>query len=220
MAVELVWSSIQGRSPVGVELGVDWVRDSLAQGSGMAELLTRGLGRFSSAVLLSPSATGAPPVTSLDHHGRGIRSSDADQIAERLLESFAAAGVLTLVVEDDMQRRGDPAVGLDAAFVGDRVVRWADLGVGAASAVHHLRASAYPLNAFACWASSAELGLEAGVSLGESQQAALVGSTCAVMTAVYDAETYLVLMSRDLEATLVAGVAADGITKVGRAFTP
>jgi hypothetical protein len=220
MAVELVWSSIQGRSPVSVELGVDWVRDSLAQGSGMAELMTRQLGRFSSAVLLSPSATGAPPVTSLDHHGRGIRSSDADQIAERLLESFAAAGVLTLVVEDDMQRRGDPAVGLEVAFVGDRVVRWADLRVGAASAGHLLRASAYPLNAFACWASSAELGLKAGVSLSESQQAALVGSTCAVMTAVYDAETHLVLMSRDLEATLVAGVAADGITKVGRAFTP
>jgi hypothetical protein len=120
MAVELVWSSIQGRSPVGVELGGDWVRDSLAQGSGMAELMTRQLGRFSSAVLLSPSATGAPPVTSLDHHGRGIRSSDADQIAERLLESFAAAGVLTLVVEDDMQRRGDPAVGLEALLSSGR----------------------------------------------------------------------------------------------------
>lgn len=189
-------------SPVSVELGAGWVRGSLAQGSGMAELMTRRLDKLGSAVLLSPSVQGAAPVTSLDDLGRGIRSSDADQIAQRLLESFAAAGVRTLVVEDDLARRGDPGVGLDVAFVGDRVVRWADLGVGADVAVQLLRAGAsgYPLNAFACWPPSAELGLEAGVPLGERQQAALVESTCAVITAVYDAETYLVLMSRDLEA--------------------
>lgn len=189
-------------SPVSAKLGADWTRGSLAQGSDLAASMTRRLAEFASARLLIPPVPGAAPVTSLDDHGRGTRSSDADQIAQRLLGSFAAAGVRTLVVEDDLARRGDPGVGLDVAFIGDRVVRWADLGVGANAAVQLLRAGAsgYPLNAFACWRPSAELGLKAGVILGESQQAALVDSTSAVITSVYDAETYLVLMSRDLEA--------------------
>lgn len=193
-------------SPVSAELGADWVRGSLAQGSGMAELMTRRLGKLGSAVLLSPSAPGAAPITSLDDLGRGIRPSDADQIARRLLQSFGAAGVKTLVVEDDLARRGDPGVGLDVAFVGDRVVRWADLGAGAEAAAVLLRAGAsgYPLNAFACWPPPAELGLKVGAPLTESQQAALVESTCAVITSVYDAETYLVLMSHDLEAAVTA----------------
>ena len=189
-------------SPVTTELGADWTRGSLAQGSDLAASMTRRLVEFASARLLIPLVPGAAPVTSLDDHGRGNRSSDADQIARRLFESFAAAGVRTLVVEDDLARRGDPGVGLDVAFVGDRVVRWANIGVGVDAAVQLLRAGAsgYPLNAFACWPPSTELGLKAGVILGESRQTALVDSTSAVITSVYDAETYLVLMSRDLEA--------------------
>jgi hypothetical protein len=145
---------------------------------------------------------GEVSITSLDDHGRGIRSSEADQIAKRVLECFAQVGVRTLVVEDDLARRGDRAIGADVAFVGDRVIRWADLEVGSVAAVRLLGtgASGYPLNAYTCWLAPIELGLEYGETLDVSQQAFLVDSICAVITSVYDAEAYLMLMSDDLKA--------------------
>jgi hypothetical protein len=164
-------------------------------------MMTRRLAGLKSARLLAPQMPGVASMASLDDHGRGIRSIDADQIAERVFESFTEVGVRTLVVEDDLARWGDRGLGANVAFVGDRVIRWIDLEVGAVAAARLLRSgsSGYPLNAFASWLAPVELGLEAGKTLDESQQAALVDSTCAVITSVYDAESYLLLMSHDLE---------------------
>lgn len=185
--------------PVSTALGADWVRGSLAQGSGLARMMTRQLARLEVARVLVPEAS-VGPVTSLDDRGRGLRSSDADQVAGRVLESFREVGVATLVVEDDLARCGDASLGANSAFVAGSVIRWAELEVGVFAAVRLLRtgASGYPLNAFACWHAPMEVGLDAGETLDDSQQASLIDSTCAVITSVYDAEAYLVLMSRDL----------------------
>jgi hypothetical protein len=193
-------SGLAGMS-VSTPLGADWVQGSLAQGSGLATMMTLRLDRMETARLLAPEVPGAGSVAPLDDYARGIRSSDSDQVAKRVLESFAEVGVRTLVVEDDLARRGDPGLGADVAFLSDRVIRWADLAVGAVAAVRLLRtgSSGYPLNAFACWGAPVELGLEAGKTLDESRQASLVDSTCAVITSIYDAEAYLLLMSHDLE---------------------
>lgn len=180
--------------------GADWIRNSLAQGAGLATLMVQRLGKLQAAWLLAP-ARSSEPGTVLDDHGRGIRTTDADLIAERLFAAFVEAGATTLVVEDDLARRGDPALGSDVVFIDDHVVRWADLRAGAAAAVRLLRtgASGYPLNAFVCYPAAVELGLETGKTLDASRQAALVDSACAVIVSVYDAETYIVLMSSDLE---------------------
>ncbi len=63
----------------------------------------------------------------LDGHGRGISQFDADVVLDRVVDALALTGATTLVVEDDLARRGDPGLYGQVAFVRGRVLRWADL---------------------------------------------------------------------------------------------
>lgn len=166
-------------------------------------LMTQRLDHLPSARLVAPQLPRSDGPTSLDDHGRGVHPSAADYLAQQVLCRFAASGNQTLIVEDDLARRGDPGL-QEAAFVGDRVLRWRELGVEAKQAVRLLRsgASGYPLIAYVCRGASADVGLEAGTLLDSKKQAALVDSTVAILVTVYDAEAYLLLMSHDWEALL------------------
>jgi len=187
-------------SPIDTKSGTRWVRSSLASGSILSAMVMKRLSDFSAARLLAPD-TALPGLTHiLDDNGRGIRTCDVDLIAGRVLEKFSVAGVQTLVVEDDLARRGDALSGHDVAYVDDHVVRWIDLTASPVAAVQLLRrgASGYPLNAFACWLSPEALGLESGRDLGEGERASIVSSTGSVLVSVYDAEAFVALMSPEL----------------------
>jgi hypothetical protein len=176
----------------------DWVRGSLAQGSSLAMLMSQRLGSLLGARLLAPD-TARQLV--LDDRGRGIRSSDADVIAQRFLARVGPEVVKTLIVEDDLARRGDASVGRDVAFVEDRILRWTSLDdTASAGALLRKGSSGYPLNAFGCRAPATALGLGPGHTLTAVEQARVVDATELIVVSVYDAEAYLMLMTRALEA--------------------
>lgn len=186
--------------PIDVGSGAQWVRGSLGSGSILSTLVSKRLGDFTAARILVPEEALAGLSGLLDDDGKGVQTSDADLVAGRVLEKFAAAGVQTVVVEDDLARRGDASLAQDVAYVQDHVLRWADLTNGPVGGAQLLRggSSGYPLNAYACWLSPVELGLEPGRDLEEKERESIVASTCAVFVSVYDAEAFVVLMSPEL----------------------
>jgi hypothetical protein len=187
--------------PLSIAEAVDWVRESLAQGSALAMLMAERLGLFSSARLLVPEA-GKQQWTFLPgEHGRGYRSRDIDLLAGQFLRSLACFDLQTLLVEDDLARKGDPNLAA-VAYVEDRVLRWIELGPDPARAVALLRggSSGYPLNAFVCRRSPTQLRLRPGRQLDAEQQASIVESTEVTIVSVYDAEAYVALLSPGVRA--------------------
>ena len=173
-----------------------WVRGSLAQGSDLARLIGARLSTLTKALLLvEPSRVqGHGPI--LDDSGRGIPSSEADEVAKRLLASAARTAKLTLVVEDDVARKGDPHLGR-AAFVGTRVLRWEEVDDQAASAVTLLRRGAfgYPLNAYVCQGTATDLGLSADSQLSPVLQERIADAVLGVLVSVWDAEAFVAVVS-------------------------
>jgi hypothetical protein len=191
-------TSVVGQ-PVDIERAVDWVRGSLAQGSDLARLVGANLSTLANALLLvEPSrARGLEPI--LDDNGRGIPALEADEIAERLLARAAHRTAVTLIVEDDLARRGDPNVGR-ATFVADRVLRWEEVDNKARRAVSLLRrgASGYPLNAYLCQGSATDLGLTADEDLSPVRQQCLAEAVLGVIVSVWDAEALVAVVSSKL----------------------
>jgi hypothetical protein len=192
-------------SPVDSALGTDWARGSLAQGSMISMLMTERLAQLARARLLVPPQTETAS-TSIDDFGRGIMRSDSDRVVRLVLGSLATVGLRTLVVEDDLARRGDHVTGGKLAFVDDRIIRWVDLEAGASDGVALLRtgASGYPLNAFGSVLSAAALGLSEGKSMDSDQQQLFVEGVGAVFVSVFDAEACLMLLTAELDDRLVA----------------
>jgi hypothetical protein len=186
--------------PIAADEAMDWARGSLAQGSTLAMSMTQRLESFRWAWLVAPpdAEHQAPP--RLDELGHGIKTSAADLLGARLLPYLTRAGLRVLLVEDDLARRGDPNLGCDVAFVGERVVRWSEAAGGPARAVALLRSgsSGYPLNAFLCRASAKQLGLEPGIQIDAEVQELIVESAEAVIVSVYDAEAFVALVSSDV----------------------
>jgi len=184
-----------GPAPVDFDRAADWVRDSLAQGSEFSIRVARRLSDLPQAIVIGPPL-GDSQV--LDGHGRGISQVDADVVLDRVVDALALTGVKTLVVEDDLARRGDPSLHGQVAFVGGRVLRWADLSRAKASRLVRTGASGYPLNAFVCRADAISLSLTPERELSEADAVALAHSVCAVVTSVYDAESFVILGAADL----------------------
>lgn len=181
------------------ERALDWVRGSLAQGSDLARLIGARLSTLSKALLLVEPSRVQGPGPILDDSGRGIPSSEADEVAKRLLATAARKAKLTLLVEDDMARQGDPHLGR-VAFVGARVLRWAEVDDQVTSAVTLLRggASGYPLNAYVCQGTALDLGLSADLQLSPTQQERLADLVLGVLVSVWDAEAFVAVISSTL----------------------
>lgn len=148
-----------------------------------------------------------PEEPELDDVSRALSQEDVDAVVQHILRALAAGGG-TLVVEDDLARRGDRLDGV--AFVGDRVLRWADLTTDVARATRLLRlgASGYPLNAFVSRLSAGSLFLRPGQTVGEDEVRALAQSVAVVINSVYDAESFVLLATPDLTDVLAPAASA------------
>ncbi len=166
-------------------------------------LMTEQLASLSGALLIAPIDID-PGQPRLDDHGHGYSSAEVDRLAVKLLQALVAEGARTLVVEDDLARRGDPRLEGNVGFVEDRVVKWAELDRGTVDAVTLLRSgsSGYPLNAFVSTLSARELMLEPRSQLRSETLSSIVRSVVAVIASVYDAEAYVALLTDEaLEVT-------------------
>jgi hypothetical protein len=168
-----------------------YVLNSLNRGTALAELVARELWRTGEALLLAPSnSVKESPL----ERGQGLATAVADEFAVRFLRRAEDGGGRSLVVESDLARRGDPHLDADVAYIGNRVLRWVDMPDDPSHGTRLLRsgASGYPLNAFVCDRSSAELGLFPGADLTETTQSRIAGSVRAIIVSALDAETFLV----------------------------
>jgi hypothetical protein len=152
----------------------------------------------SEAMLVAPVGLD-PEHPELDNHARGYSVAEVDQLIGRLLHALVAKGARTVIVEDGPARHGDPRLEGEVAFVGNRVVRWAALDANTDDALVLLRcgSSGHPLNAFVSTRSVSELTLVPGSQLRSEPVSSIVRSLVAVITSVYDAEAYVVLLTTE-----------------------
>ncbi|HTZ43213.1 MAG TPA: hypothetical protein VMB79_05070 [Jatrophihabitans sp.] len=180
-----------------------WARESLADGSELAMLVRDRLAEFSTALVIAPALSPSMSI-SIDDRGRGMHTSDVDLALRPLLESFRQAGARTLIVEDDLARCGDPRLPAKVVYAGDRVLRWCDFIPGAQDPVRLLRtgASGYPLNAIISSADAGALDLTPGRTLSYENLRRVSAAGGAVITSVYDAESYLILVTENLAVSM------------------
>ena len=198
--------SSHGIIPAEPDEASSWIGASLAQGSALALGVAQRLSEFNTAWIVASEMPGSGPVE-IDDQARGIRTADADTAMQWLLALCLDAGLRTLIVEDDLARRGDRQRPLPfySAFLGDRVLRWVDLAETSDGAIHLLRsgASGYPLNAYLCVEPGVMPTAEGTAILTAADVPRLVTATCAVIASVYDAETYVVLMNSEIAKAIV-----------------
>jgi hypothetical protein len=122
---------------------------------------------------------------------------EVDLLLGQMLDELAGRGGCCVVIEDDGMRRHYPALSLPgvppSAFIGDRVVHWADLQpADEAIRTIYAGASGYPLNAFVVAKSCDDLRLAEGDALDETFADELARSLAGVLVAAYDAESFLI----------------------------
>ncbi len=177
-----------------------WLRCSLGQG----ELVSSATVKFieaheGHAYTLAPEAI-APARLAKPHDGGVIVPGTGSPLEAlvRELETLAQRGAACVVVEDELRLKRDPKPSLDGmlqtAFVGEKVIHWADIADGMEEVSITVRRGShgYPLNAFVTSASARELGLVDGMDLDADIAGAVVGSLVAVIVAAYDDETYII----------------------------
>lgn len=174
---------------VDLTQAISWVRRSLSQGGEASQVVAERLGAMAHAILLVSPARVSVELGELDDSGRGLPGAEADEVAARLFGLVAMRGSATLVIEDDMRRRGDPHGGR-AAFVGNRLLHWQTLTEDGVAAVRFLRtnSSGYPLNAFVVAGTSAELRFAPACELTGHDLKRLAASTLVVVASVWDNE--------------------------------
>lgn len=176
-----------------------WLKESLAGGHEISAA-TLATARLDDGVFLVLAPDGSNPGRLPGFAEGGVVSSDlANAALAGVLEDLMPRGAACVVVEDDVGRRGDPALSkrrAPSAFIGDRVICWSDLdrpGSGAA-AVQTIAeaASGYPRNAFALTQTAADLGLSEGQSLPVDFAAKAAGFLAALVVSAFDDESFLV----------------------------
>jgi hypothetical protein len=177
--------------------GHRWLSGSLRQGHCIsASVLNTGdfeHGSYSTFVdkATSVDALGDPRKGGVTSQAKAMRS------LVDVLDNLTGQEASTLIVEDNLHSPTDPAVVggvVPSAFVGDRVVSWANLETDKTDAVEKaLRVSdGYPLNAFVSRKSSSDLGLRNRIELSDAFAENVADSVVAVIVAAYDAESFVV----------------------------
>jgi hypothetical protein len=181
--------------PVELADAVAWTRESLDRGEGdfgseLCDKLRVRLDAFTSArLLVRPEWSAlARELTATGHNIEG-----SDQVAAAALGELQRLGANTLVVESDVERRGDPRDDPNSALLGERVERWLDL-CDPRAAASLLGTASWPLNAFVTQKSAEEFGLRAGAELAGEKASDLADSTVALINQVFDDEAYLILL--------------------------
>ncbi|MDE3194007.1 MAG: hypothetical protein KGN00_09995 [Chloroflexota bacterium] len=183
------------------DIALDWLRKSLMDGSrSSAHVLAVARLDHGHLFALAPAGTKPSQLTPAEGGVASVAASDAALAV--VLAGMAGEGASCVVIEDDVQRRGDPSLprfDLPSAFLDDRVIHWRDLTVDSAKAAVvavQRGASGYPLNAFVTTRSAASLGLVDGRQLDDGLLAAVESALMAVIVAVFDAESFLVWQHR------------------------
>jgi hypothetical protein len=177
-----------------------WLRYSLGQGETLSlttlEIIEQSEGR-SYAILPGD----LEPKLNLDFNGiLGLDGGPANRAMARMLKKAGARGAACVVMEDDLREKGgtnpNRKGALLTAFVGQRVIHWAELGadadIDAAVTALNLGASGYPLNAFVTSANEAELGLIDGTEVSSDIVSAISGSLMAVIVGAYDGVSFVI----------------------------
>lgn len=177
----------------------NWLRESLAGGHELSAAVL-GSSRFDAGefLVLLPTGGDLGPVPAFAEGG--VVSSDlANAALAGILEDLMRQGAASVVVEDDVGRRGDPAIDkrkAPSAFMGDRVICWSELdwpgsGTVAVETIAEA-ASGYPRNAFVLSETAADLGVSAGRSLPADFAARAAASLTAVVVSAFDDESFLI----------------------------
>jgi hypothetical protein len=181
-------------------VALEWLGYSLEQGEVVSRATLKVIQEHEGhAYTLAPE--GVDRARLANPRDGGVISPGAGSPREALareLETLAERGAACVVVEDDLRLKRDPKPSLDGllltAFVGERVLHWAELqdGMEAASVAIDRGSHGYPLNAFVTSASASELGLVDGADLDLDIASLVVGSLMAVIVSAYDDETYII----------------------------
>ena len=187
----------------GLEVDVQearaWVRYHLEGMSALLEQVSARLDDFGSARLLvlpeEVAELGIEDLT-LNHTGRMLSQADSDELVRTALVALARRGARTFLVEDELAVRSDPRGHTDDVFfVGEAVLRSEPVHGDGAAAAGLLRrgSSGYPCDALVCAETQDRLGLHHGADLTEEAVARVAASVTAVLTSVWDDETYVLL---------------------------
>jgi hypothetical protein len=130
-------------------------------------------------------------------HGGVIGTAASRECLGRMLVDGEFGPVGSLLVEDDVRRKGDPWISKIAppsAFIGERVLHWADSEMGIDKVVEaiHRGGFGYPLNVFLMTKSSAELGLVDREDAPEELPQEVVSSLLVVVVSAFDNESFLI----------------------------
>jgi hypothetical protein len=99
----------------------EWLFDSLAQGTALASAVSALLGHAVVRIVLAGRTTA---LEVLPAHGSSVPTSESDQLAAAVLEVELRSGGRTLIVEDDLARKGDRIrTHGPVGYVDDRVLR-------------------------------------------------------------------------------------------------
>lgn len=188
----------------GLEVDVQearaWVRYHLEGMSALLEQVSARLDDFGSArLLVSPEEVaelGLVDLT-LNSTGRQVSQAESDELARAALVALGRRGARTFLVEDELGRRSDgPRLTDDVFFVGEAVLRSEPLEDDCTAAAGLLRrgSSGYPCDALVCTGTQDRLGLHPGADLTEDAVAQAAASVTAVLTSVWDDETYVLLV--------------------------
>lgn len=189
-------SGIAGKV-ISAQSAIDWIRYSLSQGTELAQLVSRSLPSMTRAVLLVPPSWVQEAEPTLDKTGRDIPMSESVKVARSLLARLGATSVMTLVVEDDVRRRGHRHVG-HAAFIDDPVLYWEHLDDRGERAARLLREGAYLLNAYLLQGWPADYGLVSDKELSDRDLAHNAEATRGVIVSVWDDEALVALLAPQL----------------------
>lgn len=174
----------------------NWVHHSLCDGSELAQLIGTKLDQFTSARLMVSPDWGLDILTNLDNTGRGINTAASDGVVGFALDALIQSGAKTLIVEDDLNRPGDPHFPPKGVMVADRVIQWVHLDMeDSDAAVQLLRTagSGYPTNAYLSDLAPPQLGL-LQEQLNPKDMEILTSSVVGIFVSVYDAETFVLLL--------------------------
>lgn len=191
--------------PVEARHAREWSLRSLSQGAAVSQLLRERIlnSSLEAAIVAEVRPRGGslrvPGEAHLDDESRGMDRAEAER---GLRDFFESRDGEFLVVEDDLGRRGDPALRHQrpsgprgvVRFIDDRVVHASLPGADPAELVRLIGsgASAYSLNAFLCPEEArAWLGVEEQLSAEDCLE--LARSATVVIHSIYDAESFLLI---------------------------
>ena len=183
--------------PFDTEIAREWVRNSLSRGTSLAAAALPLLELPGRATVLVPRASEMQNGLATDLSlGQSISTDEADKLAGEFLGDAERKGARTLIVED-IASKDDPNLGDHVAFMGKRVLSWAELSHSLHAAwILRVRANGYPLNAFVSDSTVAQLGVRDGQEVRADFIEGVVTSLRCIVVAAFDAETFLI-WSRD-----------------------